>query len=99
VILNIINNAKDVIDDKKITNGKIEIELDDKLKQISIKDNGGGIAEDVIERIFEPYFTTKEQGKGTGIGLYISKTIIDKNFKGTLSVKNEDKGAVFVIKL
>ena len=80
-----------------IKNPTIDIKLQN--DQITIKDNAGGIPEDIIDKIFEPYFTTKEQGKGTGIGLYISKTIIDKNFKGTLSVKNEDEGAVFVIKL
>ncbi|MEA3512087.1 MAG: HAMP domain-containing sensor histidine kinase, partial [Campylobacterota bacterium] len=59
----------------------------------------GGIPQDVIERIFEPYFTTKEQGKGTGMGLYMSKMIIEDNMSGSLSVKNENDGAKFMIDL
>ncbi|MEA1983431.1 MAG: HAMP domain-containing sensor histidine kinase, partial [Campylobacterota bacterium] len=57
----------------------------------------GGIPQDVIERIFEPYFTTKEQGKGTGMGLYMSKMIIEDNMSASLSVKNGDDGAIFSI--
>ena len=97
VVLNIINNAKDVIDDKKITNGKIEIELDDKLKQISIKDNGGGIDEEILPKIFDPYFSTKDEKNGTGLGLYMSKTIVEDHHKGILNVKNSENGVIFEI--
>jgi len=93
VILNIINNAKDALIEKKIENAKIEIVLEE--RSIVIRDNAGGIAEDVLERIFEPYFTTKEQGKGTGMGLYMSKMIIEDNMNAKLSVKNVDDGAEF----
>jgi signal transduction histidine kinase len=95
VILNLVNNAKDAIVEKSITHGKIEIVLDK--KSIHIKDNAGGVEEDIIDRIFEPYFTTKEQGKGTGIGLYMSKVIIEKNMSGKLSVENKSNGAMFSI--
>ena len=57
----------------------------------------GGIDESVLERIFEPYFTTKEQGEGTGIGLYMSKIIIEKNMGGKLDVQNTERGAQFTI--
>ena len=95
VILNIINNSKDAVIDKNIKNGKIEISLEDRL--IIIKDNGGGIPQNIINRIFEPYFTTKEQGKGTGIGLYMSKMIIQENIGGTIKVENIENGAKFIL--
>jgi signal transduction histidine kinase len=104
VILNIINNAKDALIENSIKEKQIEIILkEDSNSQKSIKrvviikDNAGGIPENIINRIFEPYFTTKEQGKGTGIGLYISKMIIENNMNSTLSVKNIDSGAQFTI--
>ena len=98
VILNIINNAKDHIVQSKIQNGKIKIVIDKK-GTIEIIDNAGGIPTDIIHRIFEPYFTTKEQGSGTGIGLYMSKKIIEDNMKGELSVCNTTDGANFKITL
>jgi signal transduction histidine kinase len=98
VILNLINNAKDAILENNIPYGIVEIILDGKNKELSIKDNGGGIPEDVIDRVFEPYFTTKEQGKGTGIGLYMSKLIIEDNIGGKLIAKNAGDGAVFTIR-
>jgi len=95
VILNIISNAKDAIVQNHIEYGKINIEL--KQKYIIISDNAGGIPEDIISRVFEPYFTTKEQGMGTGVGLYMSKLIIEQNMGGNLHVKNTQEGAEFKI--
>ncbi len=95
VILNIINNAKDAIEEKNITNGKIKIILEN--HKIIIKDNGGGIPKEIIGRVFEPYFTTKETGKGTGMGLYVSKMIIENKMNGTLKVVNDKNGANFII--
>jgi len=94
VILNILNNAKDILLENNIVDKEIKIELD---KKIVIKDNGGGIPENIINRIFEPYFTTKEPGKGTGIGLYMSKMIIENNMNGKISVKNIKNGVEFTI--
>jgi signal transduction histidine kinase len=83
---------------EKITkSGKIFIELS--ANKIVIRDNANGIPKDIIDRVFEPYFTTKEQGKGTGMGLYMSKLIIEDNINGSLSVKNYKKGACFTIDL
>jgi signal transduction histidine kinase len=100
VILNIISNAKDILIEKKVKNPKIDIEVSKQNNEISlyIKDNGGGIPEDIIDKIFEPYFTTKEQGKGTGIGLYMSKVIIEDNIGGNISVQNTKDGACFIMK-
>ena len=97
VILNIVNNAKDAMLDNKIQNPKIYIEIDTNI--VTIRDNGGGIPQNILDRVFEPYFTTKEEGSGTGIGLYMSKMIIEKNMGGVLSVKNYKDGAKFEIRL
>ncbi len=93
VILNIINNSKDAIMHRNIKDGKIEITLIE--NSIYIKDDGGGIPKEIIKRIFEPYFTTKEQGKGTGLGLYMSKMIIEENMDGKIVVENIDGGVSF----
>ena len=93
VILNVINNAKDAILANNIQNGKIIITL--KEKYISIEDNAGGIPDEIKNRIFEPYFTTKENG--TGIGLYMSKQIINQ-MGGDIEVTNTKQGAKFIIR-
>ncbi len=95
VILNIITNAKDALVEKDIQNPFIKIEIKD--KSISIRDNAMGIPNEILNRIFEPYFTTKEQGKGTGMGLYMSKMIIEKNMKAKLSITNHKDGAEFIV--
>ncbi len=64
---------------------------------ITVEDNAGGIEEEYLDLIFEPYFTTKESSKGTGLGLYMSKMIIEKNMNGELSVENTKKGAIFKV--
>jgi signal transduction histidine kinase len=95
VLLNLLNNAKDVLEERNIIEPKISILIDKNM--LSIKDNAGGIKLDNIEQIFDPYFSTKEQG--LGIGLYISKIIIEKNMGGKLSVQNFDDGVEFRVLL
>lgn len=99
VILNVISNAKDVLIAQKIENPKILIEAKKlgNLVELFIEDNGGGITVKPKNKIFEPYFTTKVDSDGTGIGLYMSKTIVDKNMQGKLRVRNTDIGARFEI--
>ena len=101
VIINIINNAQDIIQERKIVNGWIKIELE-KIENnitISIEDNAGGVSPSIINKIFDPYFTTKHQSVGTGLGLHMSKDIIKKSFNGHLTVENSISGAIFKIKL
>jgi signal transduction histidine kinase len=100
VILNIVNNAKDAIKSKpNYSGGKIEVTLhcDESHLYVDVSDTGGGVPSAILERIFEPYFTTKLHSKGTGIGLYMSKVIIEQHFKGTVSVRNSDDGAIFTL--
>jgi len=94
-ILNIINNAKDILVEKEVPNAEITIELTN--NTVKISDNGGGVPLEIIERIFEPYFTTKEEGKGTGMGLYMSKMILEENMHAKFSVHNRDNGSEFRI--
>jgi signal transduction histidine kinase len=101
VVLNIISNAKDALIENKVENPKVKIET--KIEKdnvcISIKDNALGIKDEIINKIFEPYFTTKGEVQGTGIGLYMSKIIIEKNMNGEIYVENSHEGANFIIKL
>ena len=71
VLLILINNARDAFMEKGIEDCKVDIILG--ASKLTIKDNAGGIPKDIIEKIFEPYFTTKDEGKGTGMGLYLAK--------------------------
>ena len=100
-ILNILNNAKDAMILKEIFSKKILIKLwqDKESIYLSIEDTAGGIPESIIEKIFDPYFTTKETADGTGIGLYMTQAIIRDHMHGSICVRNSDKGAVFTIKL
>ncbi|WP_121628652.1 sensor histidine kinase [Poseidonibacter antarcticus] len=101
VILNILSNSKDAIVEKGISDGKVSLETKKSKTHgyIIIRDNGGGIPVSIMNKIFDPYFTTKEEGKGTGIGLYMSKIIIEKNMNGILYVNNTKYGAEFTVML
>lgn len=102
VVINIINNAKDALDaHPPESGGKIEVNVfqESEAAVIRICDNGGGIDPEIIQKVFEPYFTTKFKSQGTGIGLYMSKTIVEKNMHGSLDAANEGDGACFTIRL
>jgi|FLOH01.1.fsa_nt_gi two-component system, LuxR family, sensor kinase FixL len=101
VLLNIIGNAKDILLEKEIMQATININVNETKEAITISicDNGGGIPESIIDKIGQPYFTTKQELNGTGLGLYTSKTIAEKHLFGTLTWHNEEKGACFVITL
>jgi signal transduction histidine kinase len=101
VLLNIIKNAEDILLEKDIIDPTIWIKSickkEDNSPTLVIKDNAGGIPEDIISQIFEPYFSTKKDKDGTGLGLYMSKTIIDDHCGGKISVSNDNQGAVFTL--
>ena len=101
VILNILANAQDVLVEKGVVNPVINIEIKkmDKNILIEIKDNGGGVPLEIIDNVFDIYFTTKSKKNGSGLGLYMSKLIVETKLAGKISVKNDDNGAVFTILL
>lgn len=93
VLLNLLSNAKDVFVQRDIEHPKVIVTIDK--NYVLVEDNAGGIPIEIINRIYEPYFTTKKGG--SGIGLYMSKMIIEKDMGGQLSVENFEKGALFKI--
>ncbi|MEA3499173.1 MAG: PAS domain S-box protein [Campylobacterota bacterium] len=111
VIMNILNNARDVLETKQNQKRIIFVDIYKDEKEnyaiIEIKDNAGGIPDGIIEKVFEPYFTTKHKSQGTGIGLYMSQEMVTKHLNGTLDVKNitykyesiSYTGALFTIKI
>ncbi|WP_072681560.1 PAS domain-containing sensor histidine kinase [Arcobacter sp. LA11] len=109
VLINIFTNSKDVFNEKKIKDRFIFVDVssDEYSATIQIKDNAGGISSKIIDKVFEPYFTTKHQAQGTGIGLYMSEELITKHMKGKIKVENSKflydgkkySGALFTITL
>ena len=101
VIMNLLKNAMDALLEKqpKLRQIKIRVGQKDNHQILEVQDNAGGIDGEIIDRIFDPYFTTKGKLNGTGLGLYMSKLIIEEHFCGKLSVQNQDSGANFRIEL
>ncbi len=99
VVLNLITNAKDALVSDGIEKPSIHVEAyeQDQKIFIKVKDNAKGMNKEIIEKIFDPYFTTKEEAEGTGIGLYMAKLIIEKNMKGKLSAQSSEDGSCFMI--
>lgn len=101
VLLNLIKNASDAFVDNKVIKPQITIrgfETDDYL-EVEVYDNAGGIPDEIINKVFDPYFSTKTSGIGTGLGLYISRTIVQEHCRGQLLARNTEEGACFTIKL
>ena len=99
VVLNLIKNAEDALLEKAVEEPYIKITTYKKEDQyiLEVSDNAGGVFEGIIDNIFDPYFSTKKAKEGTGLGLYMSKMIIEEHCGGTLSVVNGEDGAVFKI--
>ena len=100
VLINIVNNAKDALNERKISDPRVAINLfrEKGSAVVTITDNAGGIPDEILEKVFDPYFTTKGQ-QGTGVGLFMSKAIIEKNMGGRLSVRNVADGAEFRVEV
>lgn len=101
VLLNLIKNAEDILLERKINDARITIKSfsDDHHFYLEVCDNGGGVPEALIDNIFDAYFSSKSQDLGSGLGLYMSKVIIEEHCGGTLSVENAEEGACFCISL
>jgi PAS domain S-box-containing protein len=106
VLLNLLTNVKDAFLNKTVATKRVLISVKSDKQDIfiEVQDNAGGIDENIIDKIFDPYFTTKHQSSGTGIGLYMSIQIIQMHFKGKITCRNivneyDEKGASFVIKI
>ena len=107
VLVNIISNAKDAIEDKQkdLKKGNVDPRIDlfvttrNGYVSLAVSDNGCGVPEQLLTKIFTPYFTTKGTATGTGIGLYMAKTIVEKEMDGSIFVENKKDGATFVIRL
>jgi signal transduction histidine kinase len=98
VLMNLMINAKEAIDEKRVKNPMIGIKVTKSFNVVTINifDNAGGVPSCLLDKIFDPYFTTKSE-KGTGIGLYMSKIIIEEKMNGSLTVHNSENGAIFTI--
>ena len=101
VLLNLLTNARDAFLEHGATHARIVVRSwsENGRTLVTVTDNAGGINGEIIEKIFDAYFTTKELGKGTGVGLFLSKNIIEKNMGGRLSVRNVNGGAEFKIEV
>jgi len=105
VFINLIKNAKEALTEHQTNNRKIIIDIFEKKEQdvsyvlIHIIDNAGGIPEDIQDKVFEPYFSTKGKQSGTGLGLYMSKTIIEEHLDGKIEINNTDNGVQFSMKI
>jgi len=101
VLLNLVNNARDVLVERMVTRPNISVCSygQDGKAVITVSDNGGGIAEEHLDKIFDPDFTTKETEKGTGLGLYLSRVMVERHMGGRLTVRNVAEGAEFRVEI
>lgn len=101
VIINLLQNARDALLDNNPTNPLIYVHIlaSEHDATLILTDNGGGIPSETLKHIFDPYFTTKEEGKGSGVGLYIADAIIRTKMGGTIEAANTNNGAIFTITL
>ncbi len=101
VLIKLIKNAADAFEQRTAENKSISIETKENEKHVTIEvqDNAGGIPPELLEKIFEPYFTTKDKSKGTGLGLHICKSIMQEHMNGDITVSNTPNGARFILQL
>lgn len=101
VVLYILMNARDAFDERRKSEGRIEVQSwsEEGKTVVTIRDNAGGIKGESVEKIFAPFYTTKPEGKGTGVGLFIAKNVVEKDMGGRLTARNADEGAEFRIEV
>jgi PAS domain S-box-containing protein len=101
VLINLLQNAKDALVTHRTAQRQITVTISEHnlRARITVEDNGGGVPEAIKGQIFEPYFTTKHASQGTGLGLFMSKLIVEKSLNGTLNIEDGTAGARFVIEL
>jgi signal transduction histidine kinase len=98
VLVNLLNNAKEALQGRNIKDRHVRVTIllrKDRQVEVDVEDNAGGIPPDILPKIFDPYFTTKE--KGTGIGLYMSKMIIETSMNGSIEVREAEHGIQFAV--
>lgn len=100
-LMNILHNARDILLERQVADPQISIAIFSEAGHsvVTVRDNGGGIPVEIMPQIFDPYFTTKGPATGTGIGLYMARTLIERNMEGRLTARNVDNGAEFRIEL
>jgi PAS domain S-box-containing protein len=101
IIINLIQNSKDAFLSNKIGQKEIKIVTKKSINFaiVEVTDNAGGIKDENLEKVFEPYFTTKHKSSGTGLGLFMSKMICEQAFNGSIEFQNNDAGVIFTIKI
>ncbi|WP_460596838.1 ATP-binding protein [Geomonas sp. Red276] len=101
VVMNVLLNARDVLTHRAIEDPRIQVEFANEGERsvVTIRDNAGGIPPEIADKIFDPYFTTKGPDQGTGLGLYMSKAIIEKSMNGRITASNAGEGAEFRIEV
>ena len=99
VLLNLVNNAFQAVKGVESPEVTVKTQMKDGMVEISVKDNGPGIPDDIKEKIFQPFFTTKPSGEGTGLGLSLSYDIVTKGHGGTLELKAVDIGTELIVSL
>lgn len=101
MMINILSNSKDALIQRKIEEPLIQINLlrNNNTYQIIVKDNAGGIPKNMINKVFDPYFTTKNNENSVGLGLFISKTYVERELNGRIFVGNTEHGAEFKIEV
>ncbi len=101
VIINLLQNSNDAFTHKKISDKRIEIIIKEDIHKnfaiITFKDNAGGINQEILDKIYEPYFSTKHSSVGTGLGLFMSKMIIEKSLNGTMNAQSINNSTIFTI--
>ncbi|GFO69913.1 hypothetical protein GMLC_34920 [Geomonas limicola] len=101
VLINILINARDALAERQCPAPKVTIHItrDGETTVVTVADNAGGVPDEIIDKIFDPYFSTKGPQLGTGVGLFMSKSIIERNMGGRLAVRNTEEGAEFRIEI